>query len=468
MIRVWRYWVVRQKALLLVSQFALLTALFTLTLWDRAVHSLPLAFRSNLGLIGLILILLSPQICSYFIGLHTLIVSPNFRLFVTRALSSLVLGLVLTAPLFAIFPRLYPGFANALAAVCCSSLLLFALRPLLYWMIKHKRFVEGLMILGTGEVARKFHDDLMNGNSLEANGCTDAAVFLPYDPSGVAEPFEDSGEMIGYKELPEITLRDRISRIVVAEPNAKSSEGLAVALLDCKLQGLQVEEAVESYEKLNSKIRLEGLRPEWLVYTDGFKPSKYYLHFKRIFDSVCAFVLVALTAVPCILISILIRLTSRGPVLFRQVRVGFHGKQFTLLKFRTMYADAERRTGPVWATDSDQRITGLGKYLRKFRLDEIPQLFNVLRGDMSLIGPRPERPYFVELLNKHIHYYGLRHCVKPGITGWAQVLYPYGASVQDAYEKLQYDLYYAKHMSLGFDLRILFGTTKVVLFGRGR
>ncbi len=468
MIRVWRYWIVRQKALLLVSQFAFLTTVLSLAIWDREVHSLPLAFRYDPSLIGMILLLLSPQICSYFNGLHTVIVAPNFRRFVTKIMVSLVTGLMLTVPLFLVFPSLFPGLATASAAVIFSALLLFALRPLLYWMIKHKKFVEGLMVLGTGEVARKFHNELRNGSNTEANRHLDASALFAYDSSNSAETFEDSGEMIVYNELPEITHRDRISRIVVAEPNAQSSEGLAVALLDCKLRGLEVEEAVESYEKLNNKIWLEALRPEWLVYTDGFKPSKYYLLFKRFFDTVCALLLIILSALPFVIISILIKLTSSGPVLFRQVRVGLHGNQFVLLKFRTMKPDAEQSTGPVWATESDQRVTMLGKYLRKFRLDELPQLFNVLRGEMSLVGPRPERPYFVELLGKHIHYYGLRHCVMPGITGWAQVLYQYGASIQDSYEKLQYDLYYAKHMSLGFDLRILFGTCKVVLFGRGR
>ena len=170
----------------------------------------------------------------------------------------------------------------------------------------------------------------------------------------------------------------------------------------------------------------------------------------------------------CALIALLIRLDSPGPILFRQVRVGRNGKEFELIKFRTMRQDAESTTGPVWAKEHDDRITPLGNFLRKVRLDELPQAWNVLRGEMSLIGPRPERPHFVSMLNERVPFYSLRHCIKPGITGWAQVLYPYGASVADAYEKMQYDLYYAKHMSLRFDLKILFQTVRVVLFGRGR
>ena len=168
------------------------------------------------------------------------------------------------------------------------------------------------------------------------------------------------------------------------------------------------------------------------------------------------------------IIAALIKLDTPGPAIFRQERIGLRGKKFTVYKFRSMRRDAEKQTGPTWAKENDERVTAIGAFLRKCRLDELPQCFNVLKGDMSFIGPRPERPYFVELLKREIRYYDLRHYVKPGITGWAQVMYPYGASIEDAYHKLQYDLYYAKNASFGFDLLTLLKTIKVVFGGKGR
>jgi exopolysaccharide biosynthesis polyprenyl glycosylphosphotransferase len=210
------------------------------------------------------------------------------------------------------------------------------------------------------------------------------------------------------------------------------------------------------------------LNPEWFVYTDGFNHSKAGTGLKRLFDVTLALLLILPAAPILAIIAIAIKLDSPGPILFRQIRVGLHGVPFVIYKFRSMRQDAERETGPVWTGERDERVTRVGRLLRKFRLDEILQAVNVLRGEMSLVGPRPERPYFVDQLKLQIPFYGLRHYVKPGITGWAQVMYPYGASVEDAHEKLQYDLYYAKHKSLGFEAGILLRTIKIVLFGRGR
>jgi exopolysaccharide biosynthesis polyprenyl glycosylphosphotransferase len=231
---------------------------------------------------------------------------------------------------------------------------------------------------------------------------------------------------------------------------------------------LQVDDAVDFYEDFSGKIWVDGLDSEWFVYTDGFKHSKTGLFFKRSVDIIFALFLILLTAPLLAIIAAAIKLGSRGPVLFRQTRVGLHGKTFTIYKFRSMCHDAEVESGPTWATERDGRVTVVGRVLRRFRLDEIPQAFNVLRGEMSIVGPRPERPYFVDRLEQQIPFYRLRHYVKPGITGWAQVMYPYGASLEDAYEKLQYDLYYAKHKSPSCDAQILIRTLNIVLLGGGR
>lgn len=236
----------------------------------------------------------------------------------------------------------------------------------------------------------------------------------------------------------------------------------------CKLNGVEVIDAPSFYEQVTGKLLLEGINPSWIIFSDGFKVRTWHRIAKRITDILCALIgiLATLPLLPFILLAI--RLDSPGPFFYGQERVGEKEKNFVLYKFRTMRADAESETGAVWAQENDSRITRVGSILRKSRIDELPQFINVLRGDMSMVGPRPERPEFVGKLKEVIPYYSERHFVKPGVTGWAQVRYPYGASVEDALEKLRYDLYYIKHISLTFDLMIILETVQVVLFRRGR
>ena len=460
MIQAWSYWIVRPTALLVASQWLLLIVVLACTVWGNQSLLPVVGFY---GSVGLILLLLTLQLSCHINRLGDVIVAPNAGLFACKVLSSLAMAVGLLVPFFVAFPGLFPGYGWAASAILISALLLLILRPLLYWLIRQKRFVEGLLILGTGDLAKRLCDELANKHDKSANPLPHFGTFVAPGQSVVAH-----GTVINYEELPAITRQNRISRIVVEESGTQGNEGLAVALLDCKLAGLVVEQASESYEQLSGKIWLNALQLKALVHSEGFRPSRHYLLLKRICDLVLSLCLLVVTAPLLAAIFILIKLDSVGPVLLRQVRVGRHGREFVLLKFRTMRDDAERHTGPVWACEQDDRVTRVGKYLRKYRLDELPQALNVLRGEMSLVGPRPERPYFVDILSARIPYYGLRHLVKPGITGWAQVLYPYGASVEDAYEKLQYDLYYAKRMSPSFDVRILLSTVEVILFGRGQ
>jgi len=241
-------------------------------------------------------------------------------------------------------------------------------------------------------------------------------------------------------------------------------------LLDMRLRsGVLFDHLASVYEEYTGKIALENLRPSWLIFSTGFRKTRLWLITKRTCDIVAAVCGLVLSFPLTAITALLVKLESPGdPVFYHQERVGLNGATFIIHKFRTMRSDAEARTGPVWsAGDSDPRITRVGRFLRKTRLDEVPQLWNVLRGDMSLIGPRPERPQFVEQLTQQIPFYGQRHVVKPGVTGWAQVRYTYGASVEDAIEKMQYDLYYVKHLSLRFDLLIALETIKIVVLRRG-
>jgi len=230
---------------------------------------------------------------------------------------------------------------------------------------------------------------------------------------------------------------------------------------------VRVEEATSWLEKITGSIEVEHLYPSWLIFAEGFRFSTSFLIMRRVLSTLVslACLLVVLPVIPFVLLAI--KLDSPGPVLYRQKRVGFGNKTFYCYKFRTMRQDAEADTGPTWAGDDDPRITRIGKLLRSSRLDEIPQLWCVFKGDMAFVGPRPERPEFVSWLSKEIPYYGVRHAVRPGITGWAQVRYKYGNTLEDSKEKLQYDLYYIKNVSLGLDLVIMFQTVKTVLLGRG-
>lgn len=239
-------------------------------------------------------------------------------------------------------------------------------------------------------------------------------------------------------------------------------------LLNCKLAGIEVVDAPSFYETATRKLLIENITPSWFIFSHGFKVTWVLRLCKRSMDIAASLAGLAcfLPFIPFIVLAI--KLDSPGPVLFRQTRVGQGDRPFTLMKFRSMRQDAEARTGAVWSQENDPRITKVGNFLRRTRLDEIPQLVNILRGDMSLVGPRPERPEFVNKLKERIPYYSERHYVKPGLTGWAQVRYPYGSSVEDAIEKLRYDLYYIKNISIFLDLFIIFKTFSVVLLGKGR
>ncbi len=252
-----------------------------------------------------------------------------------------------------------------------------------------------------------------------------------------------------------VELQDRRGRLPIEE------------LLLLKIKGVAIEDATSLYERITGKIAIENLKPSWMIFNSGFEVSTARQLQKRILSLVVSFVLILLFSPVILIVMAMIKLNSPGPVFHRQERVGQNGHAFTIWKFRSMYEDAEQKTGPVWAKDGDSRVTPVGRLLRRTRLDELPQLLNVLRGDMSLVGPRPERPMFVRELSGIIPFYQLRHSVKPGVTGWAQINYEYGNSVRDAVEKLQYDLFYIKHTSWLLDSLIVFETAKTVLVRKG-
>jgi sugar transferase (PEP-CTERM system associated) len=291
--------------------------------------------------------------------------------------------------------------------------------------------------------------------------------YLDDDPAA-ADSIPVGHELLGkIADLSPIVEEMRPDVVVVVQQDRRGRFP-ANSLLECRLRGIAVEDWPTFYEKATGKILVTELRPSWLIFADGFVKTPRTEIIKRLFDVTLASVGLILSAPIMALVAIAIKLESAGPVLYRQPRSGQNGCIFILNKFRSMRADAEEGTGPVWAQQQDPRVTRVGSFLRKTRLDELPQLFNVLLGHMSFSGPSPERPEFVHSLQTQIPYYMKRLSVKPGITGWAQVKYRYGASTEDSLEKLQYDLYYIKNLSLFLDLLILLNTVQVVLFARGR
>lgn len=264
------------------------------------------------------------------------------------------------------------------------------------------------------------------------------------------------------------TVRElQLSEIVVAVTERRGGSLPLRELLDCRLHGVRVLDVASHFEQTLGQIRLDALYAGWLIFGDGFAQGVQRTLIKRIFDIVCASMLLILACPVMLLTTLAIAMESGFPILYRQERVGLNGKIFNVIKFRSMCTDAEKDGKPRWATAGDNRVTRVGRIIRKLRIDELPQLFSVLKGDMSLVGPRPERPFFVDQLTAKIPFYAVRHSVKPGVTGWAQVRYPYGASVEDAAEKLQYDLYYVKNHTLFLDIVVLFETVWVVLTARG-
>ena len=331
-----------------------------------------------------------------------------------------------------------------------------------YNLQKTTNIKRKIVILGTSKEARKIAQDLQ--------------VYRPlgYEFKGFINDMYDKPNLdvlrphiLGHcEQLQEIVEREHINKVIVALSDRRGKLPMET-LLACKLNGVEVEEGATFYEQVCRKIILENLRPSWLVFSQGFTISPTQRILKRLADIFLAGLGLLLAAPLMLIVAIMIKLDSPGPALYRQQRVGRHGALFTLIKFRSMRHDAEAATGPIFADQNDYRITRVGRVLRTLRMDELPQLLNVLRGEMSFVGPRPERPFFVEQFAKDIPYYTQRHSVRPGITGWAQLCYPYGATVEDAVEKLCLDLYYIKNISLVLDLRIIMKTLQIVVCGKG-
>jgi sugar transferase (PEP-CTERM system associated) len=376
-----------------------------------------------------------------------------------RMMRAFGIGCVFLAFLYYIFPSIIISTNIFWSCYIIICLTLFVWRSLYYLILEKKLFTREVIIVGTGETAQWIIHEIMDNRE---SGFTIKAMIGPPVPALKQQDFLMLTSMADLEEHPELS---RINHIVVALDDRRGTMPIGELLLN-KLQGKFIEDGISFHEAITGKILVEKVNPAWLIFSEGFDYGRMTFFIKRILDLFLAIIGLLLSLPITLVTAILIKLESPGPVLYKQERVGVRGRVFNILKFRSMREDAEKG-GAVWARQDDDRVTNVGKFIRKVRIDEIPQIWNVIRGQMSFVGPRPERPVFVDQLVQKLPYYSLRHSAKPGITGWAQVCYPYGASEKDALRKLEYDLYYIKHQSIFIDLLIICRTIKTVLFQKG-
>jgi sugar transferase (PEP-CTERM system associated) len=403
----------------------------------------------------ILIVTIAVLVCSHWFDLYdTARLNTRGELYFRLLMVPGLLAFVLAAVSY-IHPDYLLGNGSAAVGLLILTCALFGWRIGFTWLIQLPILVERVYVLGTGERAQR----LVQG--------------LRQNPEIGVEIVSWTGKLEGALtrdsvavHLMEIVRKQKVHRVIVAMPDRRGTIPMQ-ELLDLRMQGVKIEEAASWLERISGKIEVENLYPSWLVFGEGFRRSPVFRLVRRGISVGISLIGLVLTLPMLPLIMLAIRLDSEGPVFYTQTRVGKGGKLFKVVKFRTMRHDAEAANGAQWASNNDPRVTRVGRFLRFSRLDEIPQLWCVLKGDMAFVGPRPERPEFVEWLSKEIPYYGVRHMVRPGLTGWAQVKYKYGSTVEDAREKLQYDLFYMKNASIGLDLLIMFQTIKTVLLSRG-
>jgi sugar transferase (PEP-CTERM system associated) len=398
----------------------------------------------------------------YLFDLYDFVVMHDRRELVLRLIQALGLAWIALALCFYFYPGLMLGRSISLIALPLALALMVAWRVSIHWFLGHPDFGERILIVGSGDSAVEIAREVLS----RPDAGYRIAGFVGTDSEQIGKSLINPRVIGLTDELGDVVKRENIDRIVVAM-GERRGQLPTEKLLQLSLAGhVSIEEGAAFYERITGRVSLAMVRPSWLIFTGPGRKARFASLSRTIVHRSAALIGVLLSLPVVIVTAILIKLDSRGPVFYKQERVGKNGRPFTLIKFRSMRVDAEA-DGPVWASKGDDRTTRIGRVMRKIRVDEIPQFWNILRGEMSFVGPRPERPHFVAQLAEEIPYYEQRHLIAPGLTGWAQIKYPYGASIEDARQKLQYDLFYIKNHSLVFDAIILFETIKIILFGRG-
>jgi sugar transferase (PEP-CTERM system associated) len=412
-----------------------------------------------------ILITLTCQICVYYNDLYDFQIADSFHELSIRLCQALGVSSIILAGVYLMFPELIIGRGIYAVSIAFTMLLIILWRFGYTAILNRGIFNENIILMGSGRLAQDILNEISDKKD---SGYTIRVRFVEGNELFESE-IEKNNEIVckkGFDSLCDIANKTNIKKIVVALQQRRGTFP-GKELLKCRVDGIDIIEGTSFYEMLTGKLIVEEINPAWLIFSKGFKKSRKKRIVKRSGDLFLSTTLLMLLTPLILLVALLVKLDSKGPIIFSQERVGEKRRNYRILKFRSMVEDAEKLSGPVWASDDDNRITRVGAIIRKLRIDEIPQLWNVLKGEMSFVGPRPERDFFVKELEEEIPYYGERFTVKPGITGWAQVSYGYGASVDDAKEKLKYDLFYTKNFSFLMDVMIIMRTIKIVLFGKG-
>ncbi|MCF8708041.1 TIGR03013 family XrtA/PEP-CTERM system glycosyltransferase [Rhizorhapis sp. SPR117] len=460
MIRIFKHYIPHAVLLLALLDFALLLCAAEAG-WVFRAHQIgmavePLATRY----VPLVSFAVSLQAAMIAVGVYGTEALQSLRFATARLLVSVSLGVILLSVLSFVLPGMTLWRSNSLYAMGFSFLLLITVRIVLGQMISGEAFKRRLIVLGAGpraERIRTLAEQRGSGFSIVGYvGMNDGPKIIP-----------EAIDRSAIYNLADFVVRLGASEVVLALEERRNALPLS-DLLRIKTTGVHVNDLSSFLERETGRVDLDSVNPSWFIFSDGFSAGRRLSSFaKRLFDIIASFVLLVLTAPLILIAAIIVKIDSKGPAFFRQSRVGLYGQEFQILKLRSMRQDAEVAGQAVWASENDPRVTRVGQVLRTLRIDELPQAWSVLKGEMSFVGPRPERRQFVEDLEKHMPYYAERHMVKPGITGWAQINYPYGASIEDSRHKLEYDLYYAKNYTPFLDLLILLQTLRVVLWPEG-
>ncbi len=459
-LRLFRHYIPASAVFLVIADFVLAMAalhgsISALQAFGTDVHSLGVEWKA--AVFGGVMVL-----CNMAMGLYQTRPAEGVVGIFVRLLIGLVSAMVVLALLFFVFPSLLVGRSVLLVAMAIWMPMAIMNHLVFTGFVDQAALKRRVLVLGAGSTAKALAE--LHEHQGRFRSKIVGFVRLSHESPALSE-----AQMVGSGgELAELAAKLDVDEVVIAVSERRNTLPLD-ELLDCKSKGIDVIDGTTFIERETGKVALELLSPGWLVFSDGFEDSHASRVARRVLDVVAAgsLLLLSLPVMAVTALAILVESGFKGPILYRQHRVGENDRIFEVMKFRSMRVDAELDGQPRWAHKNDDRVTRVGRIIRRARIDELPQLFNVLKGDMGFVGPRPERPEFVEMLRGSIPFYGERHRIKPGLTGWAQLCYPYGASEKDAAEKLQFDLYYLKNRSIFLDLLILIQTVEVVLFGRG-
>lgn len=458
MIKIFNHYIHRRTVLQLLLDFGLiLGTVLVATGW----HMPDLTRAASIALPSAVILAISALTINAALGFYQRVHNRSVAQSRARAVLSLCLILPLAYVILRVLPLGLEDQDFVSLSVVGGVLLMLIHRVHVAHSSAQSMMRQRVLVFGTGTRAK------LVGRTLQKSDPHVDLVGYYASPNEAVAEVSAWGILSPNTSLTDIVMEQQVDEIVVALAERRGGSMPLRELLDCKLQGVHVVDMATHFEKTLGQIRLDSVSAGWLIFGDGFSQGWVRTVVKRLFDIIFASILIILASPVMLLAAIAILLESGGPVLYLQERVGLNGRLFNVIKFRSMRTDAEGDGQPRWATAQDDRVTRVGRILRKLRIDELPQLFSVLSGDMSLVGPRPERPYFVDKLTQELPYFAVRQSVKPGVTGWAQVRYHYGASVEDSAEKLQYDLYYVKNHTLFLDLVILFETVGVVLTAKG-